>query len=198
MSQRTHDFIQTQKSLAFRPTIYNLKDGMASSHPCHSSALSPGTHLHRHNASHPTETEGPSGGLGLPSSHLYLLIRIQATGVVGGFIFESLRPRPTRVSFTSIVPQGEGFENPRYIKVEAKFSKRVKQSLIHESVVAVGRSSFLVSAYWDEEACSNLAVGALCPGLEWKGEIAVVQAGQLVTFCKEVKSLSAASKAVSR
>jgi hypothetical protein len=173
---------------------------MASSHPCHSSALSPDTHLHlpRHHASHPTETKGASGGSRLPNSHLYLLIRTQVTGVVGGFIFESLRPRPTRVSFTSIVPQGEGFENPRYIQVEAQFSKKVKRGLIHESVVVVGRSSFLVSAYWDEEVRSNLAVATLCPGLEWKGEIAVVQAGRFVTFYKEVKSLSTASKAVSR
>ena len=142
--------------------------------------------------------KGPTVGCGHPAVTYIFLIRMQATGVVGGFIFESLRPRPTRVSFTSIVPQGEGFENPRYIKVEARFSKRVKQSLIHESVVAVGRCSFLVSAYWDEEARSNLAVETLCPGLEWKGEIAVVQAGQLVTFYKEVKNLSIASKAVSR
>ena len=124
--------------------------------------------------------------------------RTKTPGFVGGFVFGSLRPRPIQVSFASIVPQGEGFENPRYVKIEERFSKKVKRSLIHDCTVVVGRGIFLVSAYWEEEGKPNTAVEAACPGLEWRGEIAVVQAGTFVTFYKDVKSLSVASKAVSR
>lgn len=103
-----------------------------------------------------------------------------------------------RVSFASIVPQDEGFENPRYVKVEQGFSKKVKQSRIHDCTVVVGREIFLISAYWEEKDSPNTAVKAACPGLEWRGEIAIVQAGRFVTFYKDVKNLSVVSKAVSK
>jgi hypothetical protein len=103
-----------------------------------------------------------------------------------------------RVAFASVVPQDEGFENPRYVKVEQSFSKKVKASRIHDCIVVVGRDIFLLSAYWEENDKPNTAVQAACPGLEWCGEIGIVQAGRFVTFYKDVKNLSVASKAVSK
>lgn len=97
-----------------------------------------------------------------------------------------------------MVPQDEGFENPQYIKVEQKFSKKVKLSRIHDCTVIIGRDIFLVSAYWEEEGSPNRAVEATCPGLEWRGEIAIVQAGRFVTFYKRVRNTSAISKVVSK
>jgi len=97
-----------------------------------------------------------------------------------------------------MVPQAEGFENPRYIKVEQKFTKKVKLSRIHDCTVVIGRDIFLVSAYWEGEDGPNRAVEAVCPGLSWQGEIAVVQMGRFVTFYKQVKNPSAVSKAVSK
>jgi hypothetical protein len=41
-------------------------------------------------------------------------------------------------------------------------------------------------------------VEAVCPGLEWRGEIAVVQAGRFVTFYKQVRKPSVVSKVVSK
>ncbi|KAF9786228.1 hypothetical protein BJ322DRAFT_1190856 [Thelephora terrestris] len=119
-------------------------------------------------------------------------------GVVGGFVFGSVYARPRRVSFTSVVPQGEGFDNPQYIKVEEKFSKKVRQSRIHDCIVFAGRDIFLVSTYWEGEGALNRAVEAACPGLEWRGEIAVVQAGRFVTFYKRFQNSSAVSKVVSK
>jgi hypothetical protein len=97
-----------------------------------------------------------------------------------------------------MVPQDEGFQNPQYVKVESQFSKKVRSSRIHDCIVTVGRDTFLVSAYWDEAGSPSRAVEAVCPGLEWRGEIAVVQVGQFVTFYKQVRRLSAANKAVSK
>lgn len=97
-----------------------------------------------------------------------------------------------------MIPQNENPKNPQYIKVEDGFSKKVRLSSIHDCVVTVGRDTFLVSAYWKGEDAPNRAVEAACPGLEWRGEIAVVQAGRFVTFYKQVKRLSVANRAVSK
>lgn len=102
------------------------------------------------------------------------------------------------VTFTSVVPLDEGFENPQYIKVEQRFSKKVKPSRIHDCIVTVGRDTFLVSAYWEGGDGPNRAVAAACPGLEWQGEIAVVQAGRFVTFYKRVRNPSLVNRAVSK
>ena len=102
------------------------------------------------------------------------------------------------VPFSSVVPQAESFDNPRYIKFEQKFSKKVKSNRIHDCTVVVGNDVFLVSAYWDEAANPNRAVETVCPGLEWRGEIAIVQAGRFVTFYKQVRNTSAVSKVVSK
>ena len=97
-----------------------------------------------------------------------------------------------------MVPQDEGFQNPRYIKVEEKFSKKIGLSRIHDCIVVVGRNTFLVSAYWEGGDSPNRAVETTCLGLEWRGEIAVVQAGQFVTFYKQVRNPSLVKKAVSK
>lgn len=102
------------------------------------------------------------------------------------------------MSFNSIIPQGESFDNPQYVKVEQKFSKKVGPSRIHDCIVAVGRDTFLVSAYWEAGDGPNRAVEAVCPGLEWRGEIAVIQAGRFVTFYKRMRNPSAVNKVVSR
>lgn len=137
-------------------------------------------------------------GTAFQVSYISTYLNTKTPGVVGGFIFRSLRPRPVRVSFHSIVPREEGFENPRYVKFEQKFSKKINQSRIHECTVVVGRGVFLVSAYWEDKDNPNSAVEVACPGLEWRGEIAVVQAGRFVTFYKDIKNLSVARKAVSK
>ncbi|KAF9643069.1 hypothetical protein BDM02DRAFT_3192258 [Thelephora ganbajun] len=97
-----------------------------------------------------------------------------------------------------MVPQDEGFENPQYVKVEQWFSKKVKSGHIHNCIVVVGRDIFLVSAYWEGTDSPNRAVEAVCPGLEWRGEIAVVQAGRFVTFYKRVRKPSVVTKVVSK
>jgi len=127
-----------------------------------------------------------------PDSHA------KSPGTIDGFIFGPVYPRPRRVSFTCVVPQDEGFDNPQYVKVEEKFSKKVGLSRIHDCTVVAGRNVFLVSAYWEEGTDPNRAVEAACPGLEWRGEIAVVQAGRFVTFYKRFKNPSVVSKVVSK
>lgn len=97
-----------------------------------------------------------------------------------------------------MVPHGEGFENPQYIKVEEKFSKKVGLGRIHDCTVTIGRDIFLVSAYWEGTDGPNRAVEAVCPGLDWHGEIAVVQMGRFVTYYKRVRNSSVVSKAVSK
>ena len=82
--------------------------------------------------------------------------------------------------------------------MEQGFSRKVKQSRIHDCTVVVGCNIFLVSAYWEENDNPNTAVRTACLGLEWRGEIAIVQAGRFITFYKDVRNLSAASKAVSK
>lgn len=131
----------------------------------------------------------------------FILIQLtftKTTGTVRGFVFGLVRPRPTPVAFTSIVPHDETFSNPRYVKVEQNFSKKVAPSRIHDCTVAIGRDIFLVSAYWEAGGGPNRAVEAACPGLEWRGEIAVVQAGRFVTFYKQMKNPSVVNKVVSK
>lgn len=102
------------------------------------------------------------------------------------------------VTFNSVVPLDEGFENPRYIKVEEKFSKKINLGRIHDCIVTVGRDRFLISAYWEGGDGPNRAVEAACPGLEWHGEITIVQVGRFVTFYKRIRSPSFINRAVSK
>ena len=164
-----------------------------------SCSLQTSAHLSAHHASHSTQAEGANSTWGGPPisaapTNLYA----KTPGVVHGFVFESARPRPTPVAFASLVPQDEGFHNSQYIKVENHFSKKVKLGRIHDCTVVVGRDAFLVSAYWEGGDSPNRAVGEVCPGLEWYGELAVVQVGRFVTYYKRVKNPSAINKAVSK
>jgi hypothetical protein len=191
--------LSNSKTEVFEAPVYNLKERMArwpllSPSPL----LIPSLLSCKQHAPSPAKAEGHSGKRNGSIRHPFDSLVHKTAGVVRGLFFGSLRPRPARVSFVSLVPHGEGFDNPRYVKFEPRFSKRVKQNDIHECTVTVGRDTFLISAYWEGKDSPNTAVEVACPGLEWRGEITVVQAGRFVTFYKDVKNLSVASKAVSK
>ncbi|KAF9778510.1 hypothetical protein BJ322DRAFT_1025198 [Thelephora terrestris] len=128
-SQIACRFFQAFERMAAQPPVLSSSGYLFCTPVCFTSPF-----VSPHHASPPTKAKGPSD-----------------TGVVGGFVFGSVYARPRRVSFTSVVPQGEGFDNPQYIKVEEKFSKKVRQSRIHDCIVFAGRDVFLVSAYWEGE-----------------------------------------------
>ena len=122
---------------------------------------------------------------------------MKTPGVIWDFVFRTSRPCPVAVLFTSIVPQAEGFENPQYVKTEERFSKKVKSSHTYDCIMVVSPETFLVTAFLDAQVGSNWAVESVCPGLDWKGEITVVQVGRFVTFFKQVKNTSVMNRAVS-
>lgn len=74
-------------------------------------------------------------------------LHVKSPGTIQGFVFGAVRARPTPVVFISMVPLDKGFENPRYIKAEQRFSKKVKPSSTHDCIVTVGRDISLISAY---------------------------------------------------
>ena len=97
-----------------------------------------------------------------------------------------------------MVPHKEGYKNPRYIKFEEAFAKVVEPQEVHDCYVSVGKDRFLVAAYWAETEDPNPAVKMACGGLEWRGELAVVQAGRFVTFYKRIRHTSAVKKVVAK
>ena len=52
-------------------------------------------------------------------------------GIIQGFIFGLVRARPVPAVCISVVPLDKDFKNSQYIKVEQKFSKKVKSSPTH-------------------------------------------------------------------
>lgn len=102
------------------------------------------------------------------------------------------------VPFESRVPRNEGYKNPQYVKIEEAFSKTVELEDVHDCMVSIGKDRFLVTAYWAGTADPNPAVAMACGGLEWRGEIAVVQAGRVVTFYKRVRTTTAVKKVVAK
>ena len=178
--------------------------GWLGSHSCCSLSfvLVPSLDIHLSHPSMARIHRKPKGqtvrGTNLPIILLSTNLCAKTSGVVRGFVFGPVRPCPTPVSFTSIVPQHETFEQPRYIEVEHKFAKKVVLSRIHDCAVTIGRDVFIVSAYWEGADSPNRAVEAACPGLEWRGEIAVVQAGRFVTYYKRVRNPSVVNKVVSK
>lgn len=152
-----------------------------------------------YNALPSTQAEGHNGTWNiLVIYHLLTDSRAETPGTVQGVVFKTFGPRPMMVSFPSMIPQAESFKKPRYVKTEQRFSKKVRSNHIHDCTVVVGRETFLVSAYWDAEVGPNRAVESACPGLDWRGEVAVVQMGRFVTFYKQIKSPSSVNKAVSK
>lgn len=84
------------------------------------------------------------------------------------------------------------------MKIEEAFAKTVEPEDIHDCMVSVGKDRFLVAAYWDAREDPNPAVAMACAGLEWRGEIAVVQAGRVVTFYKRVRCTTVVKKVVAK
>lgn len=97
-----------------------------------------------------------------------------------------------------MVPRNEGYQNPQYIKIEEAFAKTVAPQEIHDCWVSVGEDRFLVTAYWAGTEDPNPAVKTACGGLEWRGELAVIQAGKIVTFYKRVYRIPAVKKVVAK
>lgn len=126
------------------------------------------------------------------------LLLSKKIGTVKGYIFSSLRSRRRPVSFKAVVPKKETFENPRYVRVEDRFTQQTAPGELHDCRVVMDKSIFLITAYWKNEANRNDSVSSACGGLVWKGEIAVVQVGRLVPFYKRPKNPSSVNRAVAR
>lgn len=128
----------------------------------------------------------------------HMLTMSKATGTTRGYIFSSKRSRRLPVIFKTIAPVAETFENPRYVRIEEKFSQPTAGREIHDCKVVVGGNIFLITAYWEEDDHKNRAVGSAGKGLIWRGEVAVVQVGRLKPFYKRPKNPSSVNKAVAR
>jgi hypothetical protein len=122
----------------------------------------------------------------------------KAAGTTRGYIFSPQRSRRLPVDFKTIVPVAETFENPRYIRIEDRFSQPTAGRVIYDCKVVVDKNVFLITAYWKEDGHRNRAVESAGKGLRWKGEIAVVQVGRLKPFYKRPKDPSSVNKAVAR
>jgi hypothetical protein len=122
----------------------------------------------------------------------------KAAGTTRGYVFSLQRSRRLPVVFKTIVPVTETFENPRYVRVEDRFSQPIAGKEIHDCKVVVDKNVFLVTAYWKEDSHRNRAVETAGKGLRWRGEIAVVQVGRLTPFYKRPKNPSSVNKAVAR
>ena len=128
----------------------------------------------------------------------FSLTTSKTAGKTRGYIFSSQRSRRHPIEFKTIVPVAESFENPRYIRIEDRFSQPTTGNEIHDCKVVVDKDVFLITAYWKEDSHRNRAVEAAGKGLRWRGEIAVVQVGRLTPFYKHPKSPSSVNKAVAR
>lgn len=82
--------------------------------------------------------------------------------------------------------------------MEDVFSTVPSPGDVHDCRVVVGRDVFLIVAHWSPDAIPNLALKATCRGLEWRGELSIVQMGTHVPFYKRCKSPSAVNAAISR
>jgi hypothetical protein len=84
------------------------------------------------------------------------------------------------------------------IEMEESFSANPSPGDVHDCRVTVGRDVFLIVAYWSPDALPNLALKTTCGGLEWKGELSIVQMGVHVPYYKRCKTPSAVNAAISR
>lgn len=84
------------------------------------------------------------------------------------------------------------------IKMEDFFLTRPSPGDVHDCRVTVGRDVFLIVAHWSSDATPNLALKATCGGLEWRGDLSVVQMGTHVPYYKRCKTPSAVNTAISR
>ena len=97
-----------------------------------------------------------------------------------------------------MIPRKESYKNPQYLKIEEAFAKTVDPQEIHDCRVSVGKDRFLVTAYWNGTEAPNAAVKKASGGLDWRGEIAVVQTGQVVVFYKQICHTSAVKKVLAK
>jgi hypothetical protein len=105
------------------------------------------------------------------------------------------------VQFTTITPKtAKGLRDnlEHCIKMEDIFSTNPSPGDVHDCRVTVGRDIFLIVAYNSPDAIPNLALKTTCGGLEWKGELSVVQMGMHVPYYKRCKTPSAINTAISR
>lgn len=82
--------------------------------------------------------------------------------------------------------------------MEETFSTNPAPGDVHDCRVTVGRDVFLIVANWSPDSIPNLALKATCGGLEWKGELSIVQMGTFVPYYKRFKTPSAVNAAISR
>jgi hypothetical protein len=73
----------------------------------------------------------------------------------------------------------------------------VQPDVIHDCVVSIGESRFLISGHYSAEAPINGALKQVAPTFDWKGEIIVVQLGKRVNYLAKMKAplvIAAANK----
>ena len=124
-------------------------------------------------------------------------------GTAHGYLFSSRRTRRTPVKFTTVSPLVEKSVKGRNhlehcIKMEEVFLMAPPPGDVHDCRVVVGRNVFLIVAYWSPDTTHNLALKTACGGLEWRGELSIVQMGTHVPFYKRCKTPSAVNAAISR
>jgi hypothetical protein len=122
-------------------------------------------------------------------------------GTAHGYLFSSRRTRRTPVKFTTVIPlvKKSVRDNLEHcIKMEEVFSSAPSPGDVHDCRVVVGRNIFLIAAHWSPNAIPNLALKTTCGGLEWSGELSIVQMGTHVPFYKRCKTPSAVNAAISR
>ncbi|KAJ7254156.1 hypothetical protein C8J57DRAFT_1518786 [Mycena rebaudengoi] len=82
-----------------------------------------------------------------------------------------------------------------YLAMENDFT--VQPDVIHDCVVSIGESRFLISGHYSAEAPINGALKQVAPTFDWKGEIIVVQLGKRVNYLAKMKAplvIAAANK----
>jgi len=130
----------------------------------------------------------------IPCLHLLILDPSQQDrNTIQGYLFSPLRFRRTP-TFFAFDPSRSG--DPQ-VKIEEQFSK-IYPGRLNECTVIVDNAIFLVAAHWADRSHPNLAVKTVCRGLEWRGEVAIVQVGQFTPYYKRIRNPSAVNKAISR
>ena len=134
--------------------------------------------------------------LSRPSSY-----RTKVFGLAHGYLFPSRKPRRIPIKFTTVAPLVKNNLHRRLehcVNMEDTFSTIPPPGEVHDCRVVVGCDIFLIVAHWSPNATPNLALKTTCGGLEWKGELSIVQIGKYVPFYRCFKTPSAVNAAVSR
>jgi hypothetical protein len=113
------------------------------------------------------------------------LTKEKSRDFIEAYHFQPFRSRRQIVRLNTLVPDDEGFSNPRYIAVEEQFNIPRPSTQVHDCRVMVGSDMYLVTGYWDRYGYENRSIKATI-GLVWKGEITVVKAGRYIPYQKKV------------